>query len=86
MGEARNRSTGFRSDTSRVVLNEDVFRTRTRALGARTDRERCAVAGISRSSLHRWRQGSVTPSLTALREVAHRLAVKLDQLVSEVQP
>lgn len=69
---------------SRVVLNEDVFRTRTRVLGARTDRERAAVAGISRASLHRWRTGAVTPSFDALRHVAQRLDVEVHQLVREV--
>lgn len=69
---------------SRVVLNMDVFRTRTRALGARNDRERCAVAGISRASLHRWRTGTVTPSFDALCSVARRLDVEVNQLVREV--
>ncbi|GGN96026.1 hypothetical protein GCM10010112_86890 [Actinoplanes lobatus] len=76
------RSAGY--ETSHVVLNEDLFRSRTRALGARTDQERCAVAGISRASLYRWRTGTVTPSLDALRSVARRLDVELSQLVREV--
>ena len=67
----------------RVVLNDTVFRARTRALGAQTDRERCAVAGISKASLHRWRKGSVTPSLDSLRVVAARLGVGINDLIRE---
>lgn len=68
-----------------LVLDDDLFRRRTKALGAKTDPERCAIAGISRASLHRWRRGSVVPSLTALRGVAQRLDVDLSQLVREVK-
>ena len=84
MRETRTRLKGSASETSRVVLNEDLFRTRTRALGARTDLERCNLAGISRASLYRWRAGTVTPSFDALRNVARRLDVDLNQLVREV--
>lgn len=71
-------------ETSRVVLNEEVFRRRTGALGARTDVERCAVAGISKASLHRWRRGSVTPRYDLLRGMARRLQVRVDELTVEV--
>ncbi|WP_092550633.1 helix-turn-helix domain-containing protein [Actinoplanes derwentensis] len=73
-------------DTSRkLVLNEELFRRRTQALGARTDRERCTIAGISKASLHRWRHGSVTPSYTLLRQMARRLNVPVVELTVEVK-
>jgi transcriptional regulator with XRE-family HTH domain len=67
--------------SERVVLNDIAFRAGTSALGARTDRERCAVAGISKSSLHRWRAGTVVPSLRVLRRVAKRLRVPVEDLI-----
>lgn len=75
---------GPEHETSRIVLNEDVFRRRCRALGARTDLERCAVAGISKASLHRWRHGSVTPSYQRLLRMARRLDVRVEELTREV--
>jgi transcriptional regulator with XRE-family HTH domain len=84
MSETRSTLTHPASGDARVVLNEKLFLARTRALGASNDRERCAVAGISRASLHRWRRGDVVPSFAALRGVAKKLDVKLDQLVREV--
>lgn len=83
MGETRTKLTGSDPDTT-YVLDDELFRRRTHALGARTDLERCAVAGISRASLHRWRRGSVVPSLSVLRPMAKRLDVEPDQLVREV--
>ena len=65
------------------VFNDAFFRERTRALGARTDRERCALAGISKATLRRWRRGLVTPSLDVLQRVAARLGVGLGDLLRE---
>ncbi|WP_203854779.1 hypothetical protein, partial [Dactylosporangium siamense] len=59
----------------RHVWKDDVFRARTKALGARTDRERRALAGISKATLRRWRYCLVTPSLDVLQRVAGRLGV-----------
>ena len=72
--------------SDRVVLNDAVFRARTSAMGARNDRERCVVAGISRASLHRWRAGTVVPSLRALRVVAERLQVNVEELIRDATP
>jgi transcriptional regulator with XRE-family HTH domain len=65
----------------RPVWNDEVFRARTKELGAKTDRERCAVAGISKASLRRWRLGSVSPSLGRLGQVAGRLGVGINDLI-----
>ena len=86
MSEKREPLTNGPTSLTTLVLNDDLFRSTTRALGARTDRERCAVAGISRPTLHRWRRGTVVPSLAALRGVAQRLGVELSQLVREEAP
>jgi len=84
MTETRGTFKGFVDETSRVVLNEEVFRRQTGALGARTDVERCRVAGISKPTLHRWRHGSVTPSYDRLLRMARRLDVRVDELTREV--
>lgn len=84
MTQTRGTFQSAKHETSRLILNEEVFRRRTRALGARTDVERCAVAGISKASLHRWRHGSVTPSYNLLRGMARRLEVRVDELTVEV--
>lgn len=84
MTQTRGAIQSAEHETSRLILNEEVFRRRTRALGARTDVERCAVAGISKASLHRWRHGSVTPSYNLLRGMARRLEVRVDELTVEV--
>ncbi|MEV6924035.1 hypothetical protein AB0M46_05905 [Dactylosporangium sp. NPDC051485] len=69
-------------DRRRPVWNDEVFRERTKALGARNDRERCAVAGLSKASLRRWRMGSA-PSLGVLGVVAGRLGVGISDLIRE---
>lgn len=81
MGRTEDRLTGAVIGAPRIVLNEETFRRRTGELGARTDQQRCEVAGISRASLHRWRQHSVTPSLDRLTVVAERLSVPVDALM-----
>ena len=84
MGETRVQLTDDQHGDTVLVLNDQLFRRKTDAMGARNDRERCAIAGISRASLHRWRRGSVVPSLVTLRGVAKRLDVEHSQLVREV--
>jgi transcriptional regulator with XRE-family HTH domain len=64
------------------VFDDATFGARTRALGARTDRQRCALAGISKATLRRWRRGG-TPSLDALQRVAGRLGIGISDLLRE---
>ena len=78
------RAGGRRSPADQVILNNALFCARADALGARNDHERCAVAGVSRASLYRWRAGTVMPSLRVLRHVAGRLGVRPEELLCEV--
>lgn len=70
-------------DTKRV-LNLDVYRRRTAALGAKTAAERREIAGISRSTEYRWLRGGSIPDMELAGKVADRLEVGIDDLIVRV--
>jgi len=69
---------------TRWVLNLDLYRSRTSALGATTAEQRRQKAGISRSTEHRWRHGRTAPDWDKAQEVADRLGVARDELIVRV--
>ena len=84
MTETRGTFQALEGGTSRLVLNGDVIRRRARVLGARTDRECCALLNISRATFHRWRRGRATPSYDRLHGMARSLDLTVEDLLIEV--
>lgn len=60
-------------------IDPDRYRAAKEGLGF-TDAEIARRAGIDRTTLHRWRQGLVTPELTGAVSLATVLRVPIDEL------
>lgn len=83
MSDTRLEQRAAKGDT-RWVLNLDLYKQRTSAKGAETAEQRRVVAGLSRSTEHRWKRGITVPDWEKAREVAKRLNVGVHELIVEV--
>lgn len=76
------------ADEPRLAFRNDVFMQVTAALvnGQASDFERARVAGISRTTLYRLRDGNIQISLRRALMMANRLGVHVGQLFEIVKP
>lgn len=65
------------------VLNFDVIRTRAEALRIGGEGALADFLGVDRTTLWRWRKGLVVLPLDTAKQVADRLGVSLDELLSK---
>lgn len=83
MSDTQVASQVAKSDT-RWILNEDLYRQQTGAKGAVTPTQRRKVAGLSRSTEYRWKNGTTVPDWQKARKVAALLDVDVNELIVEV--
>lgn len=84
MSDTKEAVKGFATEAdhrTRFLLDGDILAARCAELGANNDRERARVMGVSRPTLHRWRNGSESvPRLDRIDEVCSRLNLSRDIL------
>lgn len=83
MSDTQLVSQAIRGET-RWVLNMDAYKRQTQAKGAVTPAQMREVAGLSRSTEHRWKHGITTPDWDKAREVASNLELDVSELIVEV--